>query len=204
VEYEADLFSEEKLRMLLPFFCGEILQVPPAHSAIKIQGRPAYALARAGEKLNLAARPVRIHEIELLSFTASTFFLRVRCGSGTYIRSLIHDVGQRLGTGALMVQLRRLSVGVFSLKSATTLESPVKDLEAAVIPLEKVIEAWPSFVLDENSQARLRQGQPIPLAPDFPSVAHGVPVAAFYEQRLVSIVALEGDRIKVLKNIVLK
>lgn len=105
--------SEQQILSLLPQFVGVIQQVPPVFSALKIQGRRAYDKARRGEEVVLNPRPVRIDRIELLSLTWPDLVLEIACGKGTYIRSIARDLGQVLGCGGYVRELRRLSVGPF-------------------------------------------------------------------------------------------
>ena len=111
----APTFSEDQLRTIIPEFLGHIQQVPPAYSAVKIQGKRAYKLARDGKKPLLQPRDVKIYDMELLRFQYPHLKLKVECGAGTYIRSLGRDLGKRLGSGAVMTSLIRQSVGTFDL-----------------------------------------------------------------------------------------
>ena len=104
-------------------FVGEIQQVPPAYSALKIEGRPAYKLARRGEDVELKARPVRVYSIELLDYAWPLLRLRVECGRGTYIRSLARDIGSALGVGGYVTALRRTRVGPLGAVDAVSLET---------------------------------------------------------------------------------
>lgn len=99
-------------------FTGVIEQIPPAHSAMKVGGRRAYELARRGEDPGLIARPVEIHAIEVLEYSFPRLRIGVRCGKGTYIRSLARDLGRRLGVGGMLVGLRRTRVGRFSIEAS--------------------------------------------------------------------------------------
>ena len=110
--------TKEKLLAALDKFSGEIDQIPPAYSAIKIKGRKAYELARRGDKIELKARKVTIYEMELLEFNLPDAVVRVRCSKGTYIRSLAHDIGKALDSGAHLTGLRRTKIGDFSVEDA--------------------------------------------------------------------------------------
>lgn len=110
--------SEVDLRASLEKFLGTIQQRPPAFSALKVNGRRAYKMARQGKKPELKARAVRIDELDLIDFDYPRFTLDVRCGGGTYIRSLGRDIAQSLGSNAVMEQLTRLAVGSFTLEDA--------------------------------------------------------------------------------------
>lgn len=111
---------EEKLRG----FVGDQMQVPPIYSACMVSGDRAYMMARRGDEVQLAAKPVRIDEIELVSFDAQTMLLTIRvvCGKGTYIRSLARDIGQALGSGAFLTALRRTRVGDFRVEDCVSFD----------------------------------------------------------------------------------
>ena len=110
--------SEEAMEEILESFTGEIEQVPPIYSAKKIKGVPAYKLARKGEEVKLEPRKVKIYDIEILNYVWPFLSLRVKCSSGTYIRSLAHDLGEKLRCGAYLKELRRTKVGDFDVKDA--------------------------------------------------------------------------------------
>jgi tRNA pseudouridine55 synthase len=110
-----------EIKKILKKFTGEIMQVPPIFSAIKVAGKRAYKSARAGEKIELKARPVLIKEIELLGYDYPLLKIRVVCGSGTYIRSLARDIGAELKVGAYMSGLVRTRVGEFRIEEAIEL-----------------------------------------------------------------------------------
>lgn len=110
------------IQAVIPRFIGEIQQMPPAYSALKIGGRPAYKIARSGEIPKLEARTVRVDGIEILQYDWPILRLRIDCGRGTYIRSLARDIGEALGMGGYLTQLRRTRVGPFFAASACTLQ----------------------------------------------------------------------------------
>lgn len=114
--------SEQQLLDVFTRFTGPILQIPPMYSAIKQGGQPLYKLARMGLEVERAARPVEIHSIELLSFTAPFVSMRVTCSRGTYIRTLADDIGAMTGCGAALKKLRRTASGPFDISAAHTLE----------------------------------------------------------------------------------
>lgn len=122
---------EATLRDVLKEFIGEISQVPPQFSAIKIKGKPAYQTAREGGSVPLAARPVRIFDIELLSYTWPYCSMRVRTGPGVYIRSLARDIGARLGCGGYIEELVRTRVGEYRLENAVPASEVGAYLEAS-------------------------------------------------------------------------
>lgn len=112
--------SRETIEKILGEFRGEVMQVPPAFSAIKQSGRRAYELARQGKKVTLAARKVRIDAIEFIRYQYPELEIEVTCGSGFYMRALTRDIGQALGTGAYCKELERIRVGEYSLEHAIT------------------------------------------------------------------------------------
>ncbi len=159
--------SEAAIRALLPQFSGEILQRPPAFSALKVDGRRAYALARQGEVVDLAPRPVRIVRFELLDMPASDQALfEVACGKGTYIRALARDLGEALGCFGHVVMLRRTRVGRFSAETAFSLDSlgELCQKDAAseyLLPIETALDDIPALVVTGPQAERLRHGQSI-------------------------------------------
>jgi len=120
--------SIDEIKRLLPGFVGEISQRPPDFSAMKINGRRAYDLARRGNAVKLSPRPVRIDSLEILSYAWPLLQLRIDCGRGTYIRSLARDIGAQLGVGGHLTQLRRTRVGDFYIASAVPLATLTADL----------------------------------------------------------------------------
>lgn len=125
---------------ILPRFEGVIEQTPPAVSAIKVGGRPAYRLERAGRPPDLKPRPVTVYWIELRRYQWPEIEFDVACGRGTYVRALIRDIGQALGTGGCLTALTRLSVGPWHLEQAYSLEGVERVGVACVVPLERVRE----------------------------------------------------------------
>lgn len=115
--------SLNEVERVLERFVGEIRQKPPMYSAIKIDGRRAYKLAREGKEVEMPERMVRIDEIEMLEYEFPRLAIRVKCGSGTYIRTLAEDIGEALGTGAYLTDLRRTQVGEWRVEDAVGLEA---------------------------------------------------------------------------------
>lgn len=114
--------TREQVDALLPEYVGQIMQTPPVFSAMKVAGRRAYDLARRGAEVQLEPRPVQVYELEVLSFEWPLLTLRVRCGRGTYIRSLARDMGRQLSGGGYLTQLRRTRIGDFDVGQAVSLE----------------------------------------------------------------------------------
>lgn len=153
----------------LAAFRGTIMQAPPAFSAIKVDGKRAYALARSGEAVELPARPVEIYRFDMLETTPHTATFEVECGKGTYIRSLARDMGRKLGCFAHVSFLRRVAVGQFHEKYAISLEK-LSDLVHSdgakewLLPISSVLADIPALELDSEAICRLQQGQRILLS----------------------------------------
>lgn len=118
-----DDITEEKIKIVAKQFTGPILQVPPAHSAIKVDGKRVYELARQGKEVKLEPRPVTIHAFEITEIQMPVVHFRVVCSTGTYIRSLAQDMGAALGCGAYLSSLCRTRIGDFSVNEAMTIEA---------------------------------------------------------------------------------
>ena len=159
--------AHEHLEEVLPRFCGPIMQVPPRYCALKLRGRPLYSYARAGEEVELRPRSVTIHALELLAHDCSGFSIRVRCSGGTYIRSLIDDIGQALGCGAHLSALRRLGVqglpagpmhGLEELQELAAAPAAAV-LEQVLLPLSTALANLPRLQLTCTAARRLCCGQ---------------------------------------------
>ena len=127
----ASSVTRDQVEAVLEHFVGDILQIPPMYSALKRDGKPLYEYARAGIELERHARPVTVHDLQILSFSSPYLALRIACSKGTYIRTLGEDIGHSLGCGAHLSALRRVRVGTLDIDDATTLA----DLELAADPL---------------------------------------------------------------------
>lgn len=145
-------------------FLGTCLQVPPQFSAIHVDGQRAYALARKGQAVELQARPVEVHSIEVTCFEPPEFELQVECGSGTYIRSISRDLGELLGCGALMTSLCRQSVGPFTIQNAVSFEQlDATSLQQALQPALYAVAHLPQRSVTADEIRDLRQGRHIAL-----------------------------------------
>ena len=139
--------TEEQFREAILSFCGDIEQIPPMYSALKVDGKKLYELAREGKEVERKARPVTIYDIEIMDMDGKTAKIRVECSKGTYIRTLCHDIGQKLGCGAVMTSLLRTKSGAFSLEEAYKLDELQElkkrgELEKAVIPVDAMFEEY--------------------------------------------------------------
>jgi len=163
--------TPDQLQSILPRFIGEISQVPPAYSAIKVDGERAYDLARAGETVVLEARNVMIHDARLVAVPDEHHaVLEIECGKGTYVRALTRDIAEALGACGHVSELRRTRVGAFSEDSAVTLEL-LEDLghkarqSEALLPVETALDDIPALAVTDEDAFRLKQGRPIVLVP---------------------------------------
>lgn len=158
--------SKEQLQAVLPQFTGDIMQTPPMYSAVKINGTPLYKLARQGVTVERKARPVTIYRLDLLEQCAQQdFVLEVACSKGTYVRTLVEDLGKALGVPATLAGLRRTQAGIFDLQHSHTLEEiqAAKDsgtLEQLLLPVETVFEHLPLLEVNQENTARLMNGAP--------------------------------------------
>ncbi|MCL7451651.1 MAG: tRNA pseudouridine(55) synthase TruB [Anaerolineae bacterium] len=159
-------FERDELDQALAAFVGPIEQVPPAYSAIKRDGQPMYRLARQGQAVELEPRPVEIHEAVLLDWASPALVIEVECSSGTYIRSLAHDLGQALGSGAHLGALVRLRSGHFRLEDAASLARVEEAFEHGqgeryLLPMDEALLDWPAVVVGAGDARRIAQGQAI-------------------------------------------
>jgi tRNA pseudouridine55 synthase len=162
--------SPEFLEPYLQRFRGKIIQTPPAVSAKKIAGRPAYELARKKIAVDLAPVEVEIFELALLGVDAPDIRVRAHCSAGSYLRGIAHDMGREVGCGAHLYQLRRTAAGDFSLEQARTLEqlqelSAAGQLDRALIPAAQLLPEFPSEFVDDVTEGQIRQGRDFSVSP---------------------------------------
>ena len=159
--------SGEQLRRVLERFTGDIEQVPPMYSAIKINGKKLYELARKGKEVERKPRPVTIHALGVLDETppeGADYLLRVVCSKGTYVRTLCHDIGQALGCGGCMASLRRVKAAGFTLKDAVTLEAVQEAVDrgegdSLLLPVDAYFADVPILVLKTaGAEKKIRNG----------------------------------------------
>ena len=155
--------TEEQVKQTIVSFIGEYRQVPPMYSALKVNGKKLYELARAGKEVERQARPVFISEIEILDCKLPVVRIRVVCSKGTYIRTLCADIGEKLGCGGAMKNLQRTRAGSFRLENAVTLSQleSLRDggrLEEVLFPVDSVFSDYPSLHVEEAFQKLLDNG----------------------------------------------
>jgi tRNA pseudouridine55 synthase len=143
----------------LPRLIGHVSQRPPAYSAVHVDGRRAYELARRGKRVELAPRMVEIHSIEVCTYQYPELVLEIVCGSGTYVRSIGRDLAELLGTGAVMSALVRRAIGQFTIEEAVPLDDlTAENLPAHLIPAARAVSLLPSVVLEDDEVRRVLQG----------------------------------------------
>lgn len=150
--------TEAELTDVLPEFTGEISQIPPMYSAIKVSGKKLYELARKGETVERKPRTVNISELSLVGDDGDDFVLSVSCSKGTYIRTLCNDIGERLGCLACMSALRRTNAGPFDVRDAHTLSEIAEDPERYIIPVDSLFSEHPAIELSAAQTAKLKYG----------------------------------------------
>lgn len=180
-------------------FVGTLQQRPPIYSALKVQGRRAYDLARSGQEVELAPRPIEVFRLEVTAYDYPRLGLRIRCGSGTYVRSLGRDLAEALGTGAVMSALVRTSIGDFTLAEACDLETlqPV-DLARRLLPPVRGVAMLPQATITDSERLTLLQGKTI----ERPDLAPAAETAALDAAgNLVGLLKpLGGGRFAPLRN----
>jgi tRNA pseudouridine55 synthase len=168
--------TEKRLRDVLKGLTGIIEQIPPMYSAVKHQGQRLYALARKGLEVEREPRRITIHALELLEFRLPLAEFGVSCSKGTYIRTLVEDIGGALGCGAHVADLRRFGVGPYNASGMVTLEAleeclareGERELDGLLLPMESGLSQWPDVRLSGDAAFYLRQGQPV-LVPHAPT-----------------------------------
>ncbi len=185
--------TPDRIESALASFRGTIEQTPPLYSALKKDGRPYYQLVRQGLKPELRPRRVTVHSIRLIKYEPPLVTIEVECGKGTYIRSLAHDLGERLGCGAYLNNLTRLRCGPFSIEDAVTLpqfESACREdsWRELLHPIDAPLLDWKAVILDRRSECALRHGNPLVL-----------PAAAVAGDRYCRAYSTDGHLVAVLR-----
>ncbi len=185
----------ESILAILPEFTGDLNQVPPAYSAIKLQGKKAYQLARAGKEVDLEPRQVTIYSLDPVAYDAPDLTLKVTCSAGTYVRSLANDLGERLSTGAHLAALRRTQAGPFGLEQAVTMAKLQTALDDGswtehVLPAAEALPDLPLVEIGSNEVELLRHGRLLPVEAPVAGLARAVD----RDGKLVAI--LEGDSLE--------
>lgn len=166
---EVSTYSDKALENVLSGFRGDIEQIPSMYSAIKVGGEPLYKLARQGIEIERKKRPVSIFKLELTERETDELVLDISCSKGTYIRSLAEDIGEELGCGAHVIELKRLESGPFKLEDAVTIDrlrenyetGNLAALDKCLLPAFTAVQDWPQVEMTEVMASYLKQGQPV-------------------------------------------
>ena len=152
--------TERDVEAVLPRFRGEILQVPPMYSALKVNGQKLCDLARKGKEIARKPRPITIHELEFLGFQEGMVKLRVRCSKGTYVRTLCKDIGEALGCGGCMAALRRTAAGSYDISQAVPLQTllDTQEPEQYLRSVDTMFSRYEAVTLTPNQETRCRNG----------------------------------------------
>jgi tRNA pseudouridine55 synthase len=189
---DASSVTREQVEAALNEFTGEIEQFPPMYSAVKQGGRRLYQMARAGEVIERQLRQVRIHALEISTWSPPQFTLEVTCGAGTYIRSLAHDLGQRLGVGAYLNGLIRTASGSFRLENAVALDAllAAENWQSYLLPPDTAVSHLPALHLDAVAADHIRHGRPVSI-----NDGSSAPLARAYdpEENLIAILRADGS-----------
>lgn len=158
--------TEEQFEGELKQFIGEIEQTPPPYSAVKVQGRPAYEMAREGEEVELQPRIINVYSLDVLEWAPPEVTVDVHCSSGTYVRSLAYELGIKLGCGAMLTGLRRTKSGRFTLKDAVPLRKLIESFDTNtwykyVIPAAEALGEWKALTLNNEQVEAIRHGHRI-------------------------------------------
>ncbi len=172
IEEKECYITEQKLKEIILSFQKTYLQIPPQYSSKRIGGKRAYQLAKKGVEVELKPKEVTIYSIEILEINIPFFTIKVHCSSGTYIRSLIKEIGDETGCGAYVKELRRTKIDDFSIEEAIPFEKIFKmskqEIEKSVIPIDKALKFFPEIILDEGFDKRFLNGQRFRVPVEFP------------------------------------
>lgn len=196
--------SIEQIEAALPAFTGIIEQTPPKFSAIKVEGERAYDLARAGEEVTLAARPIEIHSLNIAeTVDADHTVFEAECGKGTYVRAIARDLGRALGTRGHVCELRRTQVGSFDEKAAITLEEVERlgavspdALKEALLPVAASLALMPQIALGPDDAQRIRMGQPVFLRGRDAPILEGTVTVSARGGALIALADIEQGALK--------
>ena len=189
---------EDLQRALLPFQ-GRIQQIPPMYSAIKIQGKKLYELARKGKEVERPPRPITIHALTIERQVSGTdFLLRVRCSKGTYVRTLCHDIGQALGCGGTMFSLRRTMAAGFTLDQALPLDHVLHHLAptSLLMPADTYFAGYPELVLPSQAEKKVRNGMSIFV----PGLAEGEYRVYGAQREFLSLSRVQNEQLTTIKS----
>ena len=190
-------FAEEQLQETLAAFRGEILQVPPMYSALKVNGQKLCDLARRGKTVERQPRPITIHELTLVERGENTLRLRVRCSKGTYIRTLCKDIGEKLGCGGCMESLRRVAAGEYTVDEAVPLQTllDTEEPEKYLRDVDTMFRNYPAVTLTANQETRCRNGNAFSV-----SLAPGTYRAYSQDGEFLMLAKVDGGVMSTIKS----
>ena len=190
-------FTEEQLQETLAAFRGEILQVPPMYSALKVNGQKLCDLARKGKTVERQPRPITIHELTLVERGENTLRLRVRCSKGTYIRTLCKDIGEKLGCGGCMESLRRVAAGEYTIDEAVPLQTllDTEEPEKYLRDVDTMFRNYPAVTLTANQETRCRNGNAFSV-----SLAPGTYRAYSQDGEFLMLAKVDGGVMSTIKS----
>ena len=190
-------FTEEQLQETLAAFRGEILQVPPMYSALKVNGQKLCDLARKGKTVARQPRPITIHELTLVERGENTLRLRVRCSKGTYIRTLCKDIGEYLGCGGCMESLRRVTAGEYTIDEAVPLQTllDTEEPEKYLRDVDTMFRNYPAVTLTANQETRCRNGNAFSV-----SLAPGTYRAYSQDGEFLMLAKVDGGVMSTIKS----
>ena len=167
-EKSTEALTEEKVREAIEGFIGDYEQIPPMYSALKVNGKKLYELAREGKVIERKARPVKILDIQILEIDLPKVRMEVSCSKGTYIRTLCHDIGEKLGCGGCMESLMRTRVSTFRIEDAKTLDEieTLKQegkLAELLVPIDVMFPSYPKITVKDDWKAFAKNGNPLDL-----------------------------------------
>ena len=200
VAESAALPDEATLREALGRFIGDIEQIPPMYSAIKIGGKKLYELARRGESVERAPRKITVSAIDIAGRDGDDYILNISCSKGTYVRTMCSDIGEALGCGACMSSLRRTRAGVFSVDDAHSLadiEAAVREgrLSDIILPVDTLFASFPKLTVSQSAAKRLKNGNIIKI-----SAEDGEYKVYSDSDEFLLLGRVEGEKLKTIKS----
>ena len=191
--------SLEQLQAVIPQFIGDIMQIPPMFSALKRDGQKLCDLARQGVEIEVQPRPTQVHAIDVMHALADgSYMLKVRCGKGTYIRTLCHDIGRAMGTHAHMGLLLRTQTGMFTLDDAHTIEEiqACEDLSTLLVPMDRPLAHVPRVDVVPWAERFVRNGNALTMKELRGEIAQERPVRLYLNDQFAGIGRMRNDQMK--------
>lgn len=190
---DAPVITAAEIETVLPEFVGQIDQMPPKFSALKVNGKRAYDLARQGKEVKLKSRQIQVYSLRLTAFEYPNFQLKIECGSGTYVRSLGRDIGARVGSAAIMTALQRTAIGSFSIvNTVSTMALDAQNISQHLLPVDHCLDSLERVVINDAQARGLIDAQPLhlPSHADFDRV-----VAVDKKARVLAVLHRRDDNI---------